>query len=240
MEKKDAYYFSHDSNAQDDHKCMELIDQLGMEGYGIFWALIEKLRNEKEYKLPLIVCKSFAKRWGTSEQKVLAVINGFNLFHVENNDFFSLRLMRSMNEKTERARLSASKRWNKDAIALQPHTDSKTNAMRNDAIKVKERKVKKSKIKESKINIPVLDEIKKYFFENGYTEISAVKFFEYYDCADWKDSKGNDVKSWKQKAQAVWFKDENKITPQSKRQISFENDLNSLRINPYRSNHANN
>ena len=32
--KKDAYYFSHDSNAQDDPKCMLLIDQLGMEGYG--------------------------------------------------------------------------------------------------------------------------------------------------------------------------------------------------------------
>ena len=40
---KDAYYFSHDSNAKDDPKCMVLIDQLGLEGYGIFWVLIETL-----------------------------------------------------------------------------------------------------------------------------------------------------------------------------------------------------
>lgn len=35
---KDAYYFTHDSNAKDDPKCALLIDQLGMEGYGILDA----------------------------------------------------------------------------------------------------------------------------------------------------------------------------------------------------------
>ena len=61
---------------------------------------------------------------------------------------------------------------------------------------------------EKEINI---NDIKLYFFENGYSEISAQKFFDYYSVASWKDSKGNKVKNWKQKAQAVWFKDENKI-----------------------------
>ena len=41
---KDAYYFTHDSNAKDDPKCALLIDQLGMEGYGIYWML--KLNDE--------------------------------------------------------------------------------------------------------------------------------------------------------------------------------------------------
>ena len=36
-DKKDAYYFSHYSNAKDDFKCMLLIEELGLEGYGIFW-----------------------------------------------------------------------------------------------------------------------------------------------------------------------------------------------------------
>lgn len=70
--------------------------------------------------------------------------------------------------------------------------------------------------KESKIEIENkkeinINEIKLYFFENGYSEIAAQKFFDYYSIANWKDSKGNKVKNWKQKAQAVWFKDENKI-----------------------------
>lgn len=63
-----------------------------------------------------------------------------------------------------------------------------------------------NKVKEIKI-----EEVKLYFFENGYSEISAQKFFDYYSIANWKDSKGNKVKNWKQKAQAVWFKPENKI-----------------------------
>jgi hypothetical protein len=62
--------------------------------------------------------------------------------------------------------------------------------------------------KEKEINI---NDIKLYFFENGYSEMTAQKFYDYYSVASWKDSKGNKVKNWKQKAQAVWFKDENKI-----------------------------
>lgn len=48
---KDAYYFSHDSNAKDDPKCVMLIEQLGLEGYGIYWVLVEMLSNIKDHKL---------------------------------------------------------------------------------------------------------------------------------------------------------------------------------------------
>ena len=39
----------------------------------------------------------------------------------------------------------------------------------------------------------------------------TVNFNDSDDPSDWKDSKGNKVKNWKQKMQSVWFKDENKI-----------------------------
>lgn len=140
--KKEAYYFSHDGNAQDDPKCMMLIDQMGMEGYGIFWALIEKLRSEANYKLPISVLPSFAKRWGTSQEKVQTVVKNYGLFTVENDLFFSLRLIHSMNIKTERAKLSASYRWG-NAIALQPDSERNADGMRRYAIKGKEKKEKK-------------------------------------------------------------------------------------------------
>lgn len=57
---------------------------------------------------------------------------------------------------------------------------------------------------------PTLDEVKTYFYENGYSEYSAIKAFNYYSTADWKDSRGNQVKNWKQKMISVWFKEENK------------------------------
>lgn len=46
---------------------------------------------------------------------------------------------------------------------------------------------------------PTLDEIEAYVAEKGLT-INAKDFFDFYDANDWKDSKGNKVKSWKQKA----------------------------------------
>ena len=141
--KKDAYYFSHDANSQDDPKCMLLIEQMGMEGYGIFWGLIEKLRAEKDYKLPLSVMSSFAKRWGTSKEKVETVIKSYNLFKISNNYFFSLRLKKSMEKKTLIATTAASARWS-DANALPKHNKRIANGMQNDAIKVN-MKVKENK-----------------------------------------------------------------------------------------------
>jgi hypothetical protein len=154
---KDAYYFSHDSNSQDDPKCMILIDQLGMEGYGIFWALIEKLRNETDYRLPIALTGSYAKRWGTSKEKVETVIKNYELFTVDDTHFFSERLCRSMQKKTESARNAANLRWSNstdnqliNANAMQMHSKSNAVGMRNDATKGKERKGKESKVKESK------------------------------------------------------------------------------------------
>jgi len=113
-----------------------------MEGYGIFWALIERLRNEKDYKLPVILANAFAKRWYTSKEKVESVINNYGLFCVENGFFFSERLKNSMILKTEKARESASYRWN-NANALPPNSNRNANGMQKDAIKGKERKEKK-------------------------------------------------------------------------------------------------
>ena len=58
---------------------------------------------------------------------------------------------------------------------------------------------------------PTLLEVENYFFENGYKREAGTKAYNYYSVANWQDSKGNKVKNWKQKMQAVWFKDEHKI-----------------------------
>lgn len=60
------------------------------------------------------------------------------------------------------------------------------------------------------IGSPSVSDVVSYFLENGYSEQSAKKAHEYYELANWHDSKGNKVKNWKQKMIAVWFKPENK------------------------------
>lgn len=86
--KKDAYYFSHDSNAKDDPKCVLLIDQLGLEGYGIFWILVETLRDQPDFKYPLKLIPPLSKRYNTSAEKMKTVVSSYGLFNIENDTFF--------------------------------------------------------------------------------------------------------------------------------------------------------
>jgi hypothetical protein len=204
MTKKDAYYFSHDANAQDDHKCMVLIDQLGMEGYGIFWALIEKLRSEKDYKLPLNVCSSFAKRWGTSKEKIEAVIKNYNLFMVDELDyFFSLRLKTSMELKTEKAIKSISARWNNTNV-IQPNT----NVIQKDTIKVKESKGKENNIKPVKISFDKSEIFDKLKFKDTFPDWSKEKLKHYYEAAERYSGEGNKYVNWAKAIQGWASKDE--------------------------------
>lgn len=75
---------------------------------------------------------------------------------------------------------------------------------------IRARKAKNPKPK--KFIPPSLDDVKSYFKENGYSDESAETFHKYYSTGEppWYDGRGKPVKSWKQKAVAVWFKDENK------------------------------
>ena len=101
---KDAYYFSHDANAKDDPKCVILIDELGLEGYGIYWMLIETLRAEPEYKAPLRMLKGLARKYNTSDEKVLTVISKYDLFSRDEVYFWSESLLRRMSIYDDRRR----------------------------------------------------------------------------------------------------------------------------------------
>lgn len=81
-------------------------------------------------------------------------------------------------------------------------------------------KVKKSKVLRTFIP-PLISDCILFFTENGYTKESAEKAFNYYNDANWVDSKGNKVLSWKQKMRGVWFKDENKNQLEIKRTIVY-------------------
>ena len=96
----------------------------------------------------------------------------------------------------------------KQATLKPPLSQASTTLKQPD--KIREDKIREDKIKEIRI-----EDIKLYFFENGYSDLAAQRFFDYYSVANWKDSKGNRVKNWKQKAQAVWFKPDNKIVDNS-------------------------
>jgi hypothetical protein len=64
--------------------------------------------------------------------------------------------------------------------------------------------------------VPSIEEVKKFFFDNGFPESLGDRAFKYYDDAAWKDSRDKPVKNWKQKMRGVWFKEENRIAEDPK------------------------
>lgn len=58
---------------------------------------------------------------------------------------------------------------------------------------------------------PEREEVAEFFAANGYSREAGYRAYDYYADGNppWHDSRGNPVKSWKQKMRAVWFKPEN-------------------------------
>lgn len=99
---KDTFWFKHDSNARNDVKIVRLTRQLGVEGYGIYFMLIEILREQVEHRLPLSTIPDIAYQIHASEEKVKAVVLSYELFEIEEEEFFSIRLNRQLHDYNER------------------------------------------------------------------------------------------------------------------------------------------
>ncbi len=187
--KKDAYHFPHFCNARHDRKIRRIRKELGLEGYGIFFMLLEVLREQTDFKFPLHDIDLLADDFGTSPQKVEIVIKKYDLFNLDKDGkFFSTKLLMYLQpyfEKSERARIAANTRWN-NANALLGH--SKCNAS-----KVKESKVKNSN--RGNFIPPLIDEIKDYC-NSRKNSVDPQKWHDWYSAKGWMIGK-NKMKDWK-------------------------------------------
>lgn len=102
-----------------------------------------------------------------------------------------------------------------DQPTNQPQMQPKINQQ---ATTLEERKELKKKESTTKLRFspPSLEDVIQYFSEKGYSQETALKAFEYYSSANWRDSTGKSVINWKQKMIAVWFKPENKVNSNPK------------------------
>ena len=121
-----------------------------------------------------------------------------------------MRLERAKRDQfCEKQKNRIEKRWNDKNTAVLPITGN--TFLENENENENENRNENRNEKNKRFIAPTLEELKLYFKENGYSEETAIKAFNYYSIADWHDSKGMKIKNWKQKMQAVWFKPENKI-----------------------------
>lgn len=100
---KDAFYFSHDSNARHDLKIQALRSVYGLKGYGMYWVLVEMMRESNDYTLPInqkFAYLGLAKELDSTAEEVKQFIHDciyqFGLFICDELSFWSDSLNRRM------------------------------------------------------------------------------------------------------------------------------------------------
>lgn len=210
---KETYYFSHDYNARNDPKLIELMCEHGISGIGAFWCIIEML-YEQGGTIPITQYKSIAFVLHTDSKMVESIINDFGLFENDGEKFWSnsvkLRLEKAK-EVSEKRKKSILSRWDSAKNKKDKYTRN-TSVLQNDIkeskVKVKEKEINNNNSfldrKESETPIspkvkrfksPTVEEIKGYCEERG-NSICPQNFFDYYESNGWKVGK-NPMKDWK-------------------------------------------
>lgn len=196
---KDAYYFSHDSNARHDPAMAALTLAHGMQGYGMYWMIVEMLREQASYKLPMksYIYAALAKDMMCTPEQVEEFIKDcieeYDLFESDGNYFWSnslLRRMEKLEETREKRKAAAEKRWNAK------ESNSNANAEQEQS-KNMQSKVKESKVKEKKeYSVPAEPPAKKHDEPEGkelYNNIKAAFL-----------SKNDTFTNWGKEGKAIW------------------------------------
>ncbi len=114
-------YFSHDSNARNSDKLLAVRIKHGAEGYGIYFMILERLREESDYTSS-INYDVMAYDFRVDSEKIRSIVEDFGLFEFNKDgsrfyspDFNERMDMKDKNaEKLSRAAtVAANKRWSK-------------------------------------------------------------------------------------------------------------------------------
>lgn len=159
--EKDAYFFSHDCNARNDPKILALRSVYGAEGYGVYFMLVEILREQPDYKLAVnkYIWSTLAMQMQVEASKLEQIINdcctefsenGNTLLVNDGEYLYSASLLRRMGKVDDISNLrreAARKRWENKPCKGSDNSDGcsyDANAGQ------KQSKEKKSKEKQSK------------------------------------------------------------------------------------------
>jgi hypothetical protein len=189
--EKEAFYFPHFCNARHDRKIRRLRKELGTEGYGIYFMLLETLREQQDLMYPLDDLDLLAEEFGVSEAKVRVAICNYGLFEIdEEQKFFSPKMLVYLEpyfKMKEQRKIAGQKSADKrrgieiSTTVQQPFNDRST----------KERKVKESKEKESKVN-EIKEEYSLVEMLSPYIADLGIEYTNFYSYWSEKNNKGKE------------------------------------------------
>lgn len=212
---KDVYYFSHDCNARNDPKILALRSVYGMEGYGIYFALVEIMRESPDYKIHITnyTWNALALQLQCTgeflEQFVADCISEFTdgeegLFATDDESFWAESLLRRMSEmesKREKCRAAAkSKRTLSEESSDADRSDSETKANAEQTLSERstdaEQTHDKYKNKNKKENISPNGDITPHTPLAGRRDTQEERFADFWAAYPRKSGKGAAQKAW--------------------------------------------
>ena len=201
---KETFYFQHDYNARNDPKLQDVLIDLGVEGIGVFWCIIEQL-YEQGGTLPIRYCKSIAFALHVDCNVVERLVHDYGLFKNDGEKMWSESVLNRLNRRndiSDKRKLAALARWRQNLEnQSQASTQANDNPIANNANEMqvqttsnasaghKEKEIKeKNNIKESikekhetakRFVPPTLEEVKARIKEMNYT-FDAEAFIVFY------------------------------------------------------------
>ena len=151
-------YFSHDANARNSDKLLAVRIKHGAEGYGIYFMILERLREESDYTSSTNY-DVMAYDFRVDSEKIRSIVEDFGLFEFneDGSRFYSPEFNERMEMKDKNAEkisraatVAANKRWSKKNSNSSKNKSNKKddddNKDEDDASKVdkESEKIKKS------------------------------------------------------------------------------------------------
>jgi hypothetical protein len=223
---KETFYFSHDYNARNDEKILELRSEFGPEGYAAFFMMLESMAENDDNGLNREAIGGLSLGYGIPRDRLDVIIEkciNLKLFYLEDGRFFSKRMIDHKNLRkslSEAGKNGAKKRWENKGSDSQAITTPLPPPM---ASKVKESKGKENNIypaergdrqndnsspirnaggnvdgipRSQSFSKPTPDELKSYFSEKGSDHNEAKKFYYFYESKGWLVGKVK-MKDWR-------------------------------------------
>lgn len=196
-------WFKHDSNAGMNPKLMKLKIKYGMEGYGLYWYCLELIAGEiSEHKLTFEL---------EHDADVIGFQTGIHPNDVEEMMRFMVSLGLFEDEFGQITCQSLAKRLDQSMtsspkirlmLAKQSEIKESHDLVSTEETRLEENRIEKKRKGQTRFAPPTLEDVKKTISENGYQNVNAEKFWNFYDSKGWMVGK-NKMKRWKS-ALANW------------------------------------
>ncbi len=185
---KSQCYFTHSSSEHHSTKLLPMINEYGMKGYGWYWVVMETLRDEDDYTLPLndFTVMALQAKFRTLAEDVpdRGTVQGFlrfcvhaSIFYLENDRFGSTTLTKQMAhmEKTIQARAEAGRKGGRAKQPALPSSENSTsNCLANDKqLLSKNKQMPSYKIREDEIRSDEILEEKSRSKDDTHTSKTA-------------------------------------------------------------------